>query len=324
MALIRQRPLGSGGGSGELPAGEVLAAGQRAVALAIDGARIYWVNQIGVNGETGNWEVRSMPKGGGAVVTLGSGIGTATEVTVDDAFAYVGIRRRPAFPGDAYYHVLKVPKAGGAALEVGPGSSQIAFDATNVYVSAADFNDITGQERSYSKAGGPATVLATNQGLYSLGLAVDDSYVYFEHVPFDRDVSGYEIRRVPKAGGPVTTLAGPGSIFPGRMVLTSGYLYFRDYMGVSRLPTAGGPVQQLRTSGTFSSARPDLDSDGSQVYWTEGWYPLLIGARPSCLGRMNSDGCSPLEKYFESTPLDSTEKCSMPACPRALAIFFRS
>ena len=185
--------------------------------LAVDGTTVYWTEPS---------TVRKISKAGGSPFTVTSIVGPS-DIAVDVTNVYF---TRWYTPGPLMGALMKVPLAGGAAVELYSNQnmpSAFAIDATDAYI-----NSNGGILARIPLGGGAAQYLNTAAGL--TGIAVDASDIYFA------DASG--VRKAPKTGGPAATLA-TGTV--GQIVLDDTFVYYAAGTGVMKVGKAGGDAVVL-------------------------------------------------------------------------------
>ena len=193
----------------------------RAESLSLDATHLYWTEKRGV---------MRMPKSGGDVQTVWSGLGFAG-----------------AEPERRFADVAWTGSAG--------ATSRGARDDTRGYAMAIDEHSIFWVEQRdrvallrVDKQGGEATILADDlagadrfgQAGLAFRLAVDDTSVYF---------SEYEsgaVNKVSKQGGAVTTLSS-GEIGAYALIVHEGRVYWTNppSQAVLSIPAAGGEAEAL-------------------------------------------------------------------------------
>jgi hypothetical protein len=109
---------------------DTVATGQTPNYLAVDATNLYWTSFSIVGGMAQDHQgtVLKMPKAGGAVTTLASGLGGPQRIVIDATTVY--------WTDDVDNTIMKVPIAGGAPTIVASGQmgiNGIAVDATSVY-----------------------------------------------------------------------------------------------------------------------------------------------------------------------------------------------
>lgn len=104
--------------------------GQTPNYLAVDATNLYWTSPSIVGGMAQDHQgtVLKMPKAGGAVTTLASGLGGPQRIVIDATTVY--------WTDDVDNTIMKVPIAGGASTILASGQmgvNGVAVDATSVY-----------------------------------------------------------------------------------------------------------------------------------------------------------------------------------------------
>jgi hypothetical protein len=107
-----------------------------------------------------------------------------------------------------------------------------------------------------------------------MGLAVDDTNIYWTNIGTSPNFYDGTIMMMPKAGGTVTTLAS-GQDFPKAITVHGGYVYWVNYDAansggaqsgaVSRVSTSGGTVTVIASGQAFPW---DVAADDNNAYWT--------------------------------------------------------
>jgi sugar lactone lactonase YvrE len=181
--------------------------------IAVDTAHVYWTDK------TAN-TLLAVPLAGGALKVLAKGLSSPDGVVVDSATVYLADGTNQQVNGD----ILRVPTTGaGAQSTLAPdqkGPRALALDAVSLYWtdSAPFYPSPTGLIMKVSKAGGMPVKIADAQG-DPLGLAVDDTYVYW----VNGDVG--TIVRAPKDGGLSEVLAG-GQTYVTAIAIDDNAIYW--------------------------------------------------------------------------------------------------
>jgi hypothetical protein len=188
-------------------------------------------------------EVLSLPKGGGAAVTLSSARGGwpgAGAIAVDDGYIYWTNAMLAPPRGSAVGQVLRVPKSGGPVQTLADGQ----YEGGVVMLSGP--------------AVGPA-----------LPMAIDDASVYWV------DGRG-SLCRVPKAGGTPTTLAPPfGKVGVEALVVAGATVYGLYFDGtVTSTPKTGGVTRLAQAGAALSRSSGatggGLVLAGDALLWATG------------------------------------------------------
>ncbi len=106
--------------------------------------------------------------------------------------------------------------------------------------------------------GAPAVVLATGPNSQNLGIAVDDTDVYWS----GSDVG--LVQKVSKMGGAPVTLAMP--VGARGLALDDAFVYWASDAGIGRVPKAGGAPQML---GAATGYPWFIAVDDTTAYWTD-------------------------------------------------------
>lgn len=220
--------------------------------LAQDEYALYWTNP-------GTGDVRSIPKVGGRVTTLGraDGLrGNSGAIAVDDAWVY--------FTTDLAVH--RIAKRGGKAevLVADPSRPDaIVVDRDSVYwVSRGTANDPEARIRAFDKSTGDVRVLGGarfDDTVTHASLAVDDEAVYWI------DPIGRRVARSSKADHRETTLAAANDkaiavTSDGADVFWSVVHDDTDAPSLFRSPAKGGPTAAVHTGPGGSSTVLAVDA----------------------------------------------------------------
>jgi hypothetical protein len=210
-----------------------------------DGDFLYWFDYE----NTGS--VKKLPKAGGAVTVLASGVGAVNNIALDADYLYLS-----AFDsglGDG--RILKVSKVatdGGAPVVLASGHPPLADGGTtaeDIFFPGAIsvdgdfvyFNHLAAGIWRVSKTGGPVTIIGA--GIAGSCDQLDADYFYGNvRVPEDggtRVVRG----RTTRDGSRADFLAGLGQNVVGKLLLDSGYLYWYE-LGIEN-----GTIRRVAISG---------------------------------------------------------------------------
>jgi hypothetical protein len=229
----------------------------------------------------------------GVVTTLAS-VGTypgALALAGDSLYliAYDPVPQGPE-TGNGTGHIVKVPLAGGAPIELASDQlnpSSIAADATSVYWTTRN------AVKSMPVGGGPITVIAAGQN-YASGIALDATSVYWGNAK--------SVMKAPLGGGAATTLFAPGAtgvIAVEGVIVDADNVYWSAEVddgspsavgAVMKAPIGGGAPTTLAT-GLFGMGPVAVDAEN--VYWTVIATPLADGTQdPGKVQKRRIDGSS--------------------------------
>lgn len=166
--------------------------------IAIDGNHVYWIEHTYASSGTGS--VLRVPKSGGAIFTLVTGLGETSGLVLDQDNAYFGIWN------DSVY---KVSKTGGTAIELGGHSSSqyLAEHGAFVY-STSIWSD--GQIQEIAKDGSavksrPTFFESDPARSGSWGVVADASGVYWTECPSCSDPMNGAVRAISAAYPAITS-----------------------------------------------------------------------------------------------------------------------
>jgi hypothetical protein len=202
-----------------------LAANQsHSTAIAIDQANVYWTTHadLGGSGDAGppSGAILRTPIGGGAIVTMVSGIAALAGIAVDDANLYWlddGPPDSNRYADNTNGAVMRMPLDGGAPLTLASGQNwpqSIVVDSANVYWTngGASTSSLSwssnGAVLSMPTDGGPVTVLAGNQTETGALVLGDDEVFWIVGHQSNASTNG-ALRKVAKLGGPIVTWPSP-------------------------------------------------------------------------------------------------------------------
>ena len=279
----------------------VLATGQPASqCLAVDGVNVYWTNEGAGGSVPPTGTVMKVAIGGGAPVTLASGLDWPLGVASDGASVYwiEGITSSAL--------LKKVPVGGGSPTVVASvaagGSSSVAVDAQRIYwVDSAGI-------KSVPLAGGAPTLLAPDASANYL--AIDATSVYWLDSPSGQCL----VKKVPLAGGtaPVTLASVNQSCITSHIQVGAGSVYWMTgaVQGNATLlgvPVGGGSTLSLESYMTVWI--PLIGVDTAHVYWWEAggleMAPPAGGIPTTLLAQSTDDAGYPVYRP-NSMVLDAT------------------
>jgi hypothetical protein len=206
-------------------------------AIVADTDRIYWFDYDASLGYSGG-AIRSVPKIGGAVTVVASGLGGVNAFTVDANNVYW--TEYDIASGDG--SVKQVPKAGGTIITLATDffPTGIAVDATTVFYSGGA--GPSGGTKSVPIGGGTVTNISVGTGSFGAASLVQDAnYIY--------GVAGTLARRILKTGGTVEVLA-TGLQNASGAALDNSSLYWAELGApgkIGKTPKAGGGATYLAT-----------------------------------------------------------------------------
>lgn len=268
---------GGGGGSsggGGIDAGtpdagttaalEQLTQGQAAAGLALDATNVYWINI----GSLGSFELRTMPKAGGAPQTVASG---SPPGGPDPVGGFISAGGHWWWTGP-----VSLQRDG---VSIAYAYGQVAASDTRVYTHAYNGNDdFIIAARNFDGSG--FRVIANDVG-DGEGVLLDGGRLYFtEVVP-----RGGQIVWTAPEGGAQTAIMRPGPERPAYLKAAGGYVFFRDRLGdVERVPQDGVNSSPELLWGAPNGT--DLDLKDGRVYWNQDQTRDF----PGCIGVANYDG----------------------------------
>lgn len=153
--------------------------------------------------------------------------------------------------------VMRVPRTGGAAEELGRGTSlvSVAVDASGVFFT----DEGAGTIGRVPLAGGPVAILASGE-TSPWGIALDGTYAYY--------TTSTAVRRVPEVGSGAPTDVAVGLTEPRKIVVSGGRVLWVNESGVdavdSRLLSGGGDQCHFNNQ----TAPHGLFADSSQIFHT--------------------------------------------------------
>jgi hypothetical protein len=219
--------------------------------LALSGANIYYI-------DGGTYAIKSVPIGGGAVVTLAPSQAAPAHLATDGTSVFW------TNGGDGT--VKSVPVGGGTVTTIannqtisGYGPLGIALSGANVYWG------VNGALRTAAKTGGAVTVV-TQDGMDKGWLAVDTQNAYYGTLSSTLD-------QAPLAGGSRLVLANNLNDSPqGQLGLDASYVYMSPYDGtITRVPIGGGPALPIVNPGssTLQTIPWTVAVDAANIYWVD-------------------------------------------------------
>ncbi len=173
--------------------------------VVLDTNAVYWFDYNAAQGFTGG-ALRSVPKSGGAVTVLASGLGGVNAFAVDGTALY--------------WTEFNIGSGGGSVKKVSKSSGAVTVLATGFPMQE------NGQPSPFDV-------------FFPGGIALDANFVYWSE-----GVGGSAIRRVPKAGGPVVDI-GRGQGFSPALSMDASFFYGTNGPSAARMPIAGGTVEIL-------------------------------------------------------------------------------
>jgi len=166
--------------------------------VAVDATSVVWTELIYSQWDPAGGSLRSMPKAGGAITTLASGLDGPEHIALDATHAYWTQNDQ----------VMRVPLSGGTPEVVASGQVWprfVAVDGTHAYWATSTFIGCPCSLSRAPLAGGAVEVLAqpTKSVAY---VTLDDASVYWVEWSTISDADG-AVKRVPKSGGAVEVVA---------------------------------------------------------------------------------------------------------------------
>jgi hypothetical protein len=259
----------------------VLATGQASpTGLVVDGDRVYWSNYG--SGALGAGSIRSVPKTGGVISLVATGLDGPTALAASDTSLFWTT-------GNAG-NVQTTPKAGGNIVNIAIGMNTpfgIAFGAGTVFFGSSSGSVIY----SVSDTGGPVTTLATNQ-VNPLGLGFDGEWIYWANGHFGNPNS--TVMRLRLDGTSAPQVFASNQTRPTAIAFDDTHVYWTVWAGngadaIRRCPKSGcvGAPQTvvggLQLSGGSNATCITIDE--THLYWT--------GQASASVHRIPKDGGTP-------------------------------
>jgi hypothetical protein len=223
-----------------------------ALAIGLDATHVYWSRHPN--------EILRAPKQGGAAETVATSVYGACGIVFDETSLYVG---EFAYLG----RVLRIPKSGGPATELAPGTCQ-GVRAIRLLGGSVYWLNHCGEVARVSVDGGPVTILG--QGFTGNDLQVDASYAYVSTTT----ASSSSVMRVPLNGGPAETLvSGIEPVWPLAIDATRVFAVAGVSSDLLQIPLGGGAATVLATAPGGAGSQGGLTQDADYLYWTESVLP---------------------------------------------------
>ncbi|HEX8168969.1 MAG TPA: DUF5050 domain-containing protein [Thermoanaerobaculia bacterium] len=222
--------------------------------LAVDATTLYIGASPGDIFDLKPGSIYAVPKAGGAMRTLTTGVLLPSDIATDDTFVYFVASGTIDFitgTAQANGSVERVRKDGTQREKLAENLSTpttLALDASNVYFSEAGFaaSKPTGGVWRVAKGGGAATLLTNGWLADQIDQTAND--VVFYGIRTDESQLG--LHRVPKSGGNVATVVLEEDVIAGPHVF-GDFVYYVTYPdeqsdALMRVPVAGGAPVMLR------------------------------------------------------------------------------
>lgn len=230
----------------------VLASGQRAPwGIFVDDGTVWWTNK---GKGRGDGELLAVPKGGGPVTSVQSGLDSPYGIAVGDGFLAVGL----AHSASGGYLLKKVTESSAAPIAL-PGHEPWSLTIRAGFLYFGDLGSRTIERVALEGDASARTVLASTKGR-PVGLALDETHAYFT----DSDPGA--VAKVPLAGGPVVELYRGGDKTTG-IAVDATHVYWSEWGSgrIVKVPKEGGAVTVLATDQKGARA---IAIDGARVYFT--------------------------------------------------------
>ena len=215
--------------------------------MVLDGNYLYFGDSSSTDGM-----IKSVPRSGGTVTTLLTGLSTSEsrlpDFVVTNGTIYGG------YGGYNGYHIFSAPTTGGTVTHIifTTGGNFIGVANSLIYY-GSDFNYIN----SVTTSGANPTQLVS--GIWVRGKAVDADAIYF------CDYFSKDLRKYSFASGTVTPLV-TGNPSEVGVFIDANNVYFNTGGGnIEAVPNGGGTVTTLVSSGTANG----YASDGVNVFYVD-------------------------------------------------------
>jgi len=294
-AFIERVPLSGGASQRIATIGD-----STGTAFALDASHIYWTESLGGGTPSSIKRCPLSGCGGSApfLVTQGDYFFAMSMVLSGDQI-YLGLRRE----GSTAPAIVRVPKAGGDAVDLVPGASGtfLHTDGQSLFW-AEEGNLNTGSISAAPLSGGASSVLASDL-MFLRGIALGSDHVFWVEGSTGTNRNDGKVRRVPKTGGAIENLK-MDAIWPahiqvnaaGEAVYADGGLDEFRIQGIRKVPLAGG----VETVAVGVAASGHIDVDDNFVYASSGF--SIIKVARSGLG--NALLVSPAFFYVEGVETD--------------------
>lgn len=253
--------------------------------LALDDTTVYFTSTGEKVSDTG--KVQKVPKAGGAVVDLVTGLGVPYGIAVDRSFVYYTDRFTNG--------VFKVKKGGGKPMAIATGqphANRVALDATNLYWTNSGPSEVgDGSVVKMPLAGGAPVTLAAAVDLPE-AIALDATDIYWTDT--GAAVPGKVMRtKIDGSQKTPTTLAKNQSYALG-IALEGDTLYWTTNGGIMKLSKTSDGTQPPVVVASRQEFPKDIAVDPVNVYWTNmnavEAEPLAGGPRKELASVVYGDG----------------------------------